>query len=88
LPGRDANQLQGELDIFKCRQCGQQMKELKHGAHAATSDPREGVAGKPFECFAVQGDRARIRTIHAAQAVQQVVLPLPDGPVRASRWPA
>ena len=72
-----ADQLERQFNVLRRGQRRQEMEELKNRADARAADARQGIGRQPVHILALQDDRASIRAIDAAQAVEQGGLPTP-----------
>ncbi len=84
---RDAVELQGELDVFPRRKGREEVEKLEDGADRFAPDPAEPVLVEVAEGNSPDLDAPSSGRSIPAMQLRRVLLPEPDGPIRATRSP-
>jgi hypothetical protein len=71
LGGWNVQKLERQFDVFRGAERGKQVEELKHGADALPPHAREAVRIECVQFFICDEHLTAVRTVHAADAVQQ-----------------
>ena len=69
--GRDADELERQLDVFGGSESRQQVEELEDGSDLFAAKAGEGIAVELIDAVAVEGEATGVGPVDAAEAVEQ-----------------